>query len=341
MKRDLVILSPHFGTNFSGGTLATHEIFHEIRHHFGEIIFLGKKVGSHRFDAVSHYGYRNALEAIRLIRSLKKAKSDPVFFADFFTAYYFILAGVPYYFAYHDNWPELATAGNRRDWWMGRVYIPLYKFILRRSLWTFTVSDFKMNFVKAHTSRCSLVRNGVSFLDLKGHKPKSGSEVKILMVGNIDQRKYGQAIAVLDRVKTWEDRSVEIHIYGHMLDKKLASALSGYSFVKLMGFAEKVPWREYQFLLSTSSMENLSISVVEALFHSLPVIGFDVGGLSEVVKHHKNGSLVPTKRPELLAEEIKEAIAGRREFSFDAEDLEEYQWQRAALEYQKTILQSA
>ena len=58
-------------------------------------------------------------------------------------------------------------------------------------------------------------------------------------------------------------------------------------------------------LINTSSYEGIPVSMMEAMSFSIPVIGTDVGGVSEIVEHQKNGYLLPTN-PEV--KEIIEAL---------------------------------
>ena len=47
MNRRLVILTTHFGNNFSGGSRATCEVVNRLQHTFSEILVLGTELGQH------------------------------------------------------------------------------------------------------------------------------------------------------------------------------------------------------------------------------------------------------------------------------------------------------
>ncbi|MEM9328298.1 MAG: hypothetical protein AAGA85_21705, partial [Bacteroidota bacterium] len=104
MKRKLVILTTHFGLNFSGGSKATCEVFGLLQSDFDEICVVGTQLGDHPFKSLDFREYRNWLHAVQIIRSLKSP--EVLFYGDFFNSFLFILAGVPFHFTYHDNWPE-------------------------------------------------------------------------------------------------------------------------------------------------------------------------------------------------------------------------------------------
>ena len=338
MTAPLIILSSHFGKNFSGGTLATHEIFFHLQHHFSKVIFLGKKVGIHQFNHLEFLPYRNVIDACQKLRLLRKSYPKAVFFGDFYMSYFFTMVGVQFFFAYHDNWPEMQQFGwkNRLR---SRLYVPLYHRIISKAQWTFTVSDFKLSYVRKISDRSSLVRNGTSLDRLAIKDNEIRQRPKILMLGNIDDRKYGLAVAFFARLSA-EGCSLEIHIHGHELDKKLGNQLRQFAFVKIHGFTNSLDWNQYDALLSTSKMENLAISVVEALKMGIPVFGFDVGGLKEVVKNDVNGFLAPLKQHSLLLDKLLR-FEDFKHLKGDEVNLKEFDWKLASRRYQEKIFEHA
>lgn len=57
-----------------------------------------------------------------------------------------------------------------------------------------------------------------------------------------------------------------------------------------------------------SVKEGLPYSIMEAMFAGLPIIATQVGGIPELIQDGKNGLLVESEDPELLAEKIKELL---------------------------------
>jgi glycosyltransferase involved in cell wall biosynthesis len=153
---------------------------------------------------------------------------------------------------------------------------------------------------------------------------------KILMVGNIEKRKYKLAFRLFKKFE--KAFPAEIHIYGNILDKRLARKLDSFGFVRLMGFKKSIPYWEYQCLLHTSMIENLPISICESLFHKIPVIAFDVGGISEVV-NKSNGLLVKAFELNTMVLSINEIVKHDIKFSFSDNDLNEYDWKLASDRY--------
>jgi glycosyltransferase involved in cell wall biosynthesis len=72
---------------------------------------------------------------------------------------------------------------------------------------------------------------------------------------------------------------------------------------RFVGFQERVG----EWLLASdlavvpSHLEPLSLAVLEAMAHGLPVIGTAVGGIPELIVHERTGLLVPPGRPDELA----------------------------------------
>ena len=68
----LVILTTHFGTNFSGGSTATCEIFSRLEDEFSEVIVVGTELGEHPFRQLQFLPYQNWIEAILILWKLAK-----------------------------------------------------------------------------------------------------------------------------------------------------------------------------------------------------------------------------------------------------------------------------
>jgi len=186
-----------------------------------------------------------------------------------------------------------------------------------------------------------VIRNG---MNCTMHKQKirpllDGEPVYMIMLGNIDDRKYGWALEIFKLIE--RDRlsvRLSIHIFGRILDRRLAEQLNAFSFVELKDFTTNVDFRPYHFFLNTSKIENLSISVCEALANYTPAFCFDVGGLSEVVEHRQNGMLARPGHIEAFFTNLQEACSGTVRFDFTAQNLSDYDWHRAAQQYKKILL---
>ena len=150
------------------------------------------------------------------------------------------------------------------------------------------------------------------------------------MLGNIDKRKFHYAIKFFKLLNSKMTQGLEIHIYGHPLNTSMTKVLNDYSFVSSMGFKNEIRFKEYDLLLSCSFIENLPISILEALQHRLPVLSFDIGGISELLEHERDGILVPPFDLAKMKEELINIISGKYEFTFPREKLKTFDWETSA-----------
>ena len=65
-------------------------------------------------------------------------------------------------------------------------------------------------------------------------------------------------------------------------------------YFKLHGFQIKVNdfYKTFDFFVNPSEEECLSVAMIDAGMHGLPIVGFDVGGNSEIIKHQESGFIV-------------------------------------------------
>lgn len=151
-----------------------------------------------------------------------------------------------------------------------------------------------------------------------------------MMIGNVDRRKYSLAIKLFNEFKG--ESIPPIDIYGSIIDHKIGKRLSRFPFVNLMGKKSYIDFNSYSRLLSTSSCENLPVSIVEALLQELPVISFDVGGIGEVVTKD-NGEIIPLNDFSLM----RNKLLSNRVYPFEGEELlkEKFNWDYSAKKYMK------
>jgi glycosyltransferase involved in cell wall biosynthesis len=337
-QKNLVILTDNFGVNYSGGAIATARIFDCIQDEFNHIFVIGQQVGIHAFRHLTLLPYTHAFTAIQHIRSFNP--EEAIFYGDFYMSYYFILARVPFYFTYHDNWPEQKAFG-WRNYLNSFFYVPIYHWILKRAAYVITVSNYKYQFTSSLTANTCVIRNGIN---CTVHKHQvlpisDGETISVLMLGNIDDRKYGWALELFKLIDRHHlSTRISVHIFGRILDHKLAESIDAFSFVQLEGFTTDIDFKPYHFLFNTSKIENLSISVCEALANYTPVFCFDVGGLSEVVQHRQNGMLAKPGQIEMYFAHVRDACLGHVQFDFSNQDLAEYDWHHAAQKYKQILL---
>lgn len=87
--------------------------------------------------------------------------------------------------------------------------------------------------------------------------------------------------------------------------------LASGSRIHLVGHREN-PWPAFRAMdvccLCSVSGEGIPQSLMQAMLAGTPVVGTDVGGIPEVVKHGETGLVVPPASPERLADTLRETL---------------------------------
>ncbi|MCO6494269.1 MAG: glycosyltransferase [Bacteroidetes bacterium] len=110
-------------------------------------------------------------------------------------------------------------------------------------------------------------------------------------------------------------------------------------YVKQIGFikskSQMVHWyRKAKVFVIPSIEDNLPNTVVESLSCGTPVVGFDVGGIKEMITDKKNGCLVPAKDHKQLADGIKYVLENYSELSKSAREFAEQNFSYSSISAQ-------
>lgn len=316
----LVVFSGKIGYDVSGGSDATMYITAHLEDWL-KIEFVCFEL----FDMRSRANEVSMVGSLDELRSTLDAKNDgqTLFYGDFRDAVVLSDLRLPFIFSYHDNWPGVGivpgTAADAKE-----EALATYAEIFRNALYVFAVSEHSLQFIEKYTANVKVVRNGFTKRDYNFRK---NSGLNLLMIGNVDQRKYGLLPALMAELKS-SITNVRIDIYGNLTDDFLASSLETNDQISLMGFRRSIDLSVYSALLCVSYMENLPISIVEAVDAGLPVIAFDVGGISEIVDE-KAGFLIPPYDIKTMAH----AVTSLADYGFSGDPLdlsEVYNWKLAA-----------
>lgn len=257
------------------------------------------------------------------------------YFSDDHFGFVLGLLGKRYVHIYHGNWPDAMWSGPKM-FLKGIYFLPLYFFTILLAKCVLHVSNYMKTKMSWINSNSLIVRNGIKRVEFAhlAHTPvNKGGKLNILMVGNIDQRKYRDLLKVLKRLDEIGTLArLRIDIYGNVNDKKLGSKISQFGAVRILGFRPQIDYGAYNLFLMLSRSENLSISVCEALENRLPVFCYDVGGLAEVVTHATNGFVVKPGDINLMVELIEKASTSDllSNLNVDRSVLRDFDWGRTA-----------
>ncbi len=139
-------------------------------------------------------------------------------------------------------------------------------------------------------------------------------DIDVLFVGRLSHEKgvdlLLRALAELPR-----DSRIVIAGDGPLRRELEAQAAAAGARVEFTGWVERDALRDLYARAAVqvvpSRSEPQGVVVLEALASGTPVIGSDVGGIAEMVSEGKNGWLVESDRPDLLANRMRAALADR------------------------------
>jgi len=324
----LIVLSDNFGLNFSGGCIATAKFLETLQDAFEEIVILAQEIGTHQLDKAQFISY-NQIDEIQTLLAQYKSPNT-VGYGDFYIAEYFIEANIPFYFTYHDNFPDVAEH-YLFDPTFAKERMACYQKIFKHAAHVFTVSKAKTAYITQSTDKITLIRNGV-FQKVDKHQvlaPFKNETIKILMAGNVEARKYQKAFDLFGLLKEEVNLNIQIDIYGLLNDKNLAEKIAVFPFVQLKGYTANIPFKDYHIYLNTSLAENLSIAVVDAIANHTPVITFDVGGLKEVINSN-NGYTIPPFQVETMKAKLLNLNYEDFFQHFDTSTINNFDWKKGA-----------
>lgn len=327
MKQKLVILTTSFGTNFSGGAKATCEVFSRIQNEFESITVLATEIGNHQFQKLNFIKVSNWVNTYLTVRKLKD--DFTIFYGDFYNSFLLGIARVPFMFTYHDNWPELSKL-NMKSYVQNIFFSKVYNYIFTKAKTLITVSNFKKEHLEKYAKKVHLIPNGFDRSPPSSKKEGTQTLGQVVMVGNIDERKYALAIKLFDYIQ--EQDKISIDIYGHTVNKGIAKKLSNYSFISLKGFVNEVPYSSYKLLLHTSFSESFGLIFCEAIYQELPVLTFNTGGALEIISP-ENGKIIEAYKLKDMYHELKNMI--HSPIQAKAETVTSFSWERTSLNYQK------
>ncbi len=181
------------------------------------------------------------------------------------------------------------------------------------------------NLIESHIPKKQIIKltNGISIEDFKSVLDKEhakdiygmGDRVVIGFVGRLAEVKGPMRLPVImKRLLEITDIPVGMLIAGTgPLAKELAASIESNHLkeqVKLVGFVKKLPplYQAMDICINTSDSEALSLSLLEAMAASLPVVSYNLNGVNEVVRDGVNGYCVKPYELEAYADVLKRLV---------------------------------
>ena len=204
---------------------------------------------------------------------------------------------------------KLVSRAHRRDLYLlpdNDFYLPLKELSNKKTDAVVFISEEGKEYYENNfnvPSQKMIYRLGVSEQQVREYTPQENS-ISILSLSYVVPIKridrIIDAIAKIDNVKVnW------VHIGdGKLMGEISERAKSAFSQKEnvtycFKGAMDNVQALEYirnnhiDLFVNTSDSEGLPVSMMEAMSFSIPVLGLDVGGVSEIISHNENGFLLP------------------------------------------------
>lgn len=279
---NLVVLTRQFG-QYTGATIATSELLNRLKKNFKSVRVITLRKDNSKTSGIDFVIVKTPFEAFKKLKDISN-KEDWIGYSDDHLGYLLEKAGIQFIHTYHGNWPD-ARKLSLEMFIKSLVLIPMYKKTVCKATLSVSVSKYmEKNFLTKISPNTTTIYNGVKESNIKMTNINNKYQNRIMMVGNVDKRKYIVALKLFEIMEKDMVNPI-IDIYGKIIDKQLAQKLNMFKFVNLKGKVDNVPYEKYRCLLCTSTSENLPISIVEALRQRVAVITFDVGGCAEIINN--------------------------------------------------------
>ncbi|MCM8788035.1 MAG: glycosyltransferase family 4 protein [Candidatus Omnitrophica bacterium] len=187
-----------------------------------------------------------------------------------------------------------------------------------------------------------------NFVDLSSiPEPEKGDPKLITFIGQLIERKRVQDLII--SLNYISDKNVKLQIIGDGPKKKelmdLTKKLNLQDKITFYGFRKdrlQLLNKSGIFVLP-SLLEGIPRAMMEAMAMEKIVIGTDISGIRELIKHKEKGLLVPTKNPKKLAEAIEWVLDHQNETEKIRKNAKilikkEFSAERAAKEYEELYI---
>lgn len=203
---------------------------------------------------------------------LSKNHYDYIFFDDHFSFQSFFFKKGTKIMFYHGNWPQLIFL-DFKHFIKGLYLFPLYLLGMLNTDCTIFVNPYYQNLFKIITNQSITLLNPViRKQNFENYIKNNNSRKKLLLVGNIDSRKYKGFVQFLE----WERKKgaleiIHYTIFGKVVDQTIAHKLLKFG-VEIAGYKTPIPYQDFDYQINFSEVENMPLSMFESLVEGVPCI---------------------------------------------------------------------
>ncbi|HDX7867527.1 TPA: glycosyltransferase, partial [Escherichia coli] len=157
----------------------------------------------------------------------------------------------------------------------------------------------------ASSEKQVVIHNGMPDITIKRNDFSNSTKVRLISVARFSEQKDHETLFHALKLISTDNWTLTLVGKGPKLEniKKLASDLNIANNILFLGERDDVDnlLSESDVFCLITNWEGLPLSIIEAMRASLPVVATDVGGVSELVEHKKNGLLHSPKNIQELA----------------------------------------
>lgn len=330
----ICVLTENYGKGYTGAMTSTYELINRwVKSNIKVEVLTLNIVGSTN-ENIKLKRFNNIIKLFNFIR--RNNFEGFVGYSDDHFGFLFKLLRIPYVHTYHGNWPSALLHNGVFNFLKGLILIPLYILTIHYANYVGSVSKHALKFISKYNNNFGIIHNGVDIEKLYlQDQINLRNNIKIVMVGNVDKRKFLMLVKILKDIPLKVLKKLHIYIFGKIDNKNIYRSLKVFH-IHFLGFRSDIPYSNFDIYLSTSLMENLSIAAVEAISSGVPVITFNIGGMNEIIKQDRTGIIVPSYGTHLMAKLLINIVNNGTTFKFDNDYIiNDFNWNKTSDRYIK------
>ena len=278
----------------------------------------------------NYSNYLNILylfKSLLILRKLIKYKKNEIFYTNtpFISALFRIASiGINSKIVYHVHGFRFHKKSNKIKY----ILFFLIEYILKFKTNAFIViNNEDEQIVKKYFKKNYLKINGIGItyrMDLKSfkkiNKERNIDDLKIIVISAYRKNKgYDKIIIIAEQL---QKLNLDIHIdcFGYGDKKKYLNLISKKNLknIQLNDFDDKLTDKiiNYDLMLHTSYREGLPVSVMQCLNCGIPVFGFNIRGMNDLIKKNYNGNLYEINEEKKIVNEIAALYHDRKTLNF-------------------------
>lgn len=232
-------------------------------------------------------------------------------------------SGIP--FVHHVHCQMNTEVGKR---WKSQLNLWIERTACRRAAATIAVSDSIRQFMIRsgfQTDHCHVVPNGVPCPDWQKRERNPSDPWTIGMVALLRERKGLETLLkCLPLLKA--DQDVRLKIVGPFESSEYEQRIL--ALASKLGIADRIEWTGFSsnvsrelldmdvLVLPSVLAEGMPMVLLEAMACGIPVVGSDVDGITDVIRHEQNGLLAEAGCQDSLAHQLNRILSGHADWYF-------------------------